>query len=97
MKKIKSFKEYNKTNENIYIPEVEKTPQITGTSYEIKYPHNEFKPGTQVEVSIYADKNGGKKGIIGPPAKMGNKTDTVLVDFEDGTSAYTPITDINRI
>jgi hypothetical protein len=97
MKNIKKFKEYNKTNENIYMPEVEKTPHIQGTSYEIKYPHNEFKPGTNVEVSIYADKHNNKKGVIAPPTKMGNKTDTVFIDFEDGTSAYIPITDINRI
>jgi len=98
MKKIKSFNEYNKTNENAYIPEVENTPDLHGTSYNIKYPHNEFKPGTEVKVSIYADKNAGKKGIIGVPTKKsGFSEDSVFVLFDDGTSGYVPITDINRI
>ena len=96
MKKIKNFKEFT-TNENIYIPEVENTPDLTGTSYKIKYPHNEYSPGTEVIVSEYADKNASKKGIIGPPVKMKDKTDIVFIEFEDGTSAYTPITDISRI
>ena len=96
MKKIKNFKDFV-TNENLYMPDVEHTPVLKGTSFDIKYPHNKFKIGEQVKVSIYASKYPGKTGIIAPPTKLGKKENNVKIDFIDGSSAYVPITDISRI
>lgn len=97
MKNIKKFEEYEVNNENLYLPDAEGVPVLTDTSAPIKYPHNEYKIGEKVQVSVYADKHGEKIGIIGVPTKMKKDIDSVLINFDDGSSDYVPMTSINRI
>ncbi len=96
MKRLKRFEDFEISNENIYIPEIERTPVLKGTSFEIKYPVNEFHVGEKIRVSQYAEKYPKKRGIIAPPTNMGNKTDSLKIDFSDGSTGYVPITHISR-
>ena len=97
MKNIKKFEDFEVNNENLYLPDAEGMPVLTDTSSPIKYPHNEYKIGEKVQVSVYADKHAEKCGIIGPPNKMKKDVDSVLIDFDDGSSDYVPMTSISRI
>lgn len=97
MKNIQKFEDFEQRNENLYMPDAEGVPVLNDTSFNITYPHNEYKIGEKVKVSIYADKHAEKCGIIGPPKKITKDADTVFIAFDDGSSDYVPITSINRI
>lgn len=98
MKRLQKFEDFNPQNENIYIPEVEGTPNLQDTSYRIYYGQKEYKIGETVQVSEHAPKHPGKKGVVIPPEKITEKTkDCVKIEFEDESSDYIPLTDILRV
>lgn len=98
MKKLKTFENFKPQNENIYIPDKDGTPDLPGSSYRIYYDQKKYKIGETVQVSEYAPKHPGKKGVVVPPEKITEKTkDCIKVEFEDQSSDYIPITDILRV